>query len=52
MVQDFVQKNQEKISDPRYIKFRCTVNNGEFDDIVTYIDIINHIDKKEDEDTG
>ena len=45
IVDKILSDDQERISDSRYIK--C-----EFDDIVTYIDIINHIEKKEDEDTG
>ena len=52
IVEKIMSDDRERTSDPRYIKFRCTVNNGEFEDIVTYIDIINHIERKEDEDTG
>ena len=52
IVEKIQSNDQERTLDPRFIKFCCTVNNGEFDDIVTYINIINHIEKKEEEDTG
>ena len=41
--------DDERSNDPKFSQFRCTINDGEFKDIVTYIDIINHIEKEDEE---
>ena len=45
-----IKSMEDKISDdPKFIRFRCTVNDGEFEDFVTYMDVINHIEKEDEE---
>ena len=52
------EKNIEKLEgdensrtkDARFIKFRYSDNEGEFEEIITYIDVINHIDNDNEED--
>ena len=49
IIEQIKSDDDQRTNDPRFIKFRCTVNDGEFEDIVTYVDIINHIEKDDDE---
>ena len=37
----------EQFDDPRFIKFRYSFNDDKFEDIVTYIDIVNHIEEND-----
>ena len=41
-----------RTNDIRFIKFRCSVNDDQFEEIVTYIDIVNHLEKEDDDQTG
>ena len=45
IVENLSDEDDNRTNDPRFIRFRCTVNDGEFEDIVTYMDIINRIEK-------
>ena len=39
---------EDKISDDtKFTRFRCIVNDEEFEDFVTYMDVINHIEKED-----
>ena len=41
-----IMDNKQNIEDqPEMIKFRCSVNDDEYEEIVSYNDIINHIEK-------
>ena len=47
-----IDKNKNGcVNDPKLIKFRCSVNNGEFEEVVAYNDIVNHI-KRDDVKNG
>ena len=41
------KKDDDLANHPDKIKFRCSVNDGEYEEIVAYNDIINHIEKDE-----
>ena len=45
-----IKSMNDKISDDlKFIQFCCTVNDREFEDFVTYMDVINHIEKEDEE---
>ena len=41
--------DEDESDDPCFVKFRCSVNDNEYKDIARYIDIINHIEKNDEE---
>ena len=42
-----INENKEGCTnDPQFIKFRCSTNDGEFEEVVAYNDIINHIERE------
>ena len=43
------ENDEERTNDLRFVKFRCSINDNQYEDIVTYVDIINHIEKEENE---
>jgi len=45
IIEAIKEKDSECANDPQFVKFRCSVNDGEFEEIVTYNEIINHIEK-------
>ena len=49
IVENLSDENNKRTNDLRFIGFYCTVNNGEFEDKVTYMDIINRIEKDDDD---
>ena len=52
IIEKLEEDEDTRTKDPRFIKFRCSVNDGEFEEIVTYIDVINHIESDNEEDNG
>ena len=43
-----IKSMEDKISDDtKFTRFRCIVNDEEFEDFVTYMDVINHIEKED-----
>ena len=45
IIERIENEDTERSNDPRFIRFRCSVNDDQFEDIITYIDVINHIGK-------
>ena len=48
IIEKIQHDDDERTSDPRFTRFRCSVNDDQFEDIVRYIDIINHIEDDND----
>jgi hypothetical protein len=47
-----VKDHRQSISDnPAYIKFRCSINNDQYEEVMAYNDIIQKIEQDDDEDT-
>ena len=49
IVEAIEEKEKNIANHPDKIKFRCSVNNDEYEEIVSYNDIINHIEKDDTE---
>ena len=47
IVEAIIDNEQQIANDPGMIKFRCSVNDDQYEDIVTYNEILNHIEKDE-----
>ena len=47
IIEALVQNEQDLASNPERVKFRCSVNGDEYKEILSYNDIINHIEKDE-----
>ena len=52
IIKKLEEDENTRTKDSRFIKFRCLVNDGEFEEIVTYIDMINHIESDNEKDHG
>ena len=45
-----INKHEHKIiADPRHIKFLCSVNNDQYEEVMSYNNILNYLEDKEDE---
>ena len=49
IIEAIEEKNKNLANHPDKIKFRCSVNNDEYEEIVSYNNIVNHIEKDESE---
>jgi hypothetical protein len=47
IVETIIENEGNLEKDPGLVKFRCSVNNEEYEEIVTYNDIVNHIERQE-----
>jgi hypothetical protein len=47
IVEAIIKNEGDLEKEPALIKFRCSVNNDEYKEIVTYNDIVNHIERQE-----
>ena len=49
IIEQIKVNGDNRTNDPRFIKFRCKLNDNDFEDIITYINIINQIKKDDKE---
>lgn len=49
IVEAIIENDKDVANSPGLVKFRCTVNDEEYEDIVTYNDIMSHIEKDQTE---
>jgi hypothetical protein len=48
IVEAIIKSEGRLEKEPELVKFRCSVNNDKYKQIVTYNDIVNHIQRQED----
>ena len=44
VVEAIIEDENQLANQPEWVKFRCSVNDEQYDEIVTYNDILNHIE--------
>jgi hypothetical protein len=47
IVEAIIKNEGDLEKEPALVKFRCSVNNDEYEEVVTYNDIVNHIERQD-----